>query len=256
MSKHLSKYYLVLIGLLLIFFGNIPSVASAATGGIVLPKGMVIGDETGLQVKPSGKYMVEINNVLPGNKWQTTITIKNEEKKDSYFLTFQVLPPTLQVGPIDFSEAIAMKLFYDDKLIYDGAVSGKGKDLDIQSEALALGTYQVGEEHQLRAEFEMDKSYTKEDYIQKSITENVWQFKAIKDNGTYTNKPPTLADSTKPSASKIASLAAKFPKTGEISGYGWLKGFLGLIIISLAVFLFLKKEKKKYLSESYWKGDH
>lgn len=206
-----------------------------------LPSGIVIGDDKGIQAQTDGTYFMEVNNVLPGEKWQTELSILNVEKDVPYELTMQVIDSTWS-GPIDFSTAISMKMTYDGTVIYEGPLSGVSEKRNIQKDPINLGTFYSGDSRTLKIELEMDSRYTKNDFQEKSMTDNVWEFVAIKkkDPGNP-EKPINPNKPTKPSKPGF------LPQTGEEWRNTLIYFIVGMFLI-LIVALVVKKrwdEKKQ-----------
>ncbi|WP_206913063.1 hypothetical protein IGL98_000748 [Enterococcus sp. DIV0840] len=210
-----------------------------------LPPGIVAGDDQGIKIKNDGQYLVEIQDVAPGKKWSTKITIINIEKDIPYLLTMNISKPTIVKGSLDLSKAIQMTLIYDDKEVYKGPLSGVNKMLNLQDQStpLNLGTFKAGDTKMLEAHFELDgKSYTNRDFFEKNIVENIWYFKAIK-----TTLPDT-SDPDQPEKPFIEKLISKLrlPNTGEEWRNALIFSCIGLflILITLLIVKHKKQERK------------
>lgn len=182
-----------------------------------LPDGVMIGDESGLDANRNGEYLVHLTNVMPGKKWEKTISMMNMEKNSTFALSMQISPPVVS-GPLDLSKEIHMTLEYDGKQIYDGPASGISSNEDLQAERFQLGTFNSGDSRALKVTYEMSGEYTNEDFAEKSIMDNVWTFYAIKAQDSSTNTP-------KKNTSGI------LPQTGDIQK--------SMILICLALFVIL-----------------
>lgn len=237
MARELNKRVLIfeLLILCLLFVVAIPAV-EAAEPPIVnqLPPGLVIGDDKGIAVKEDGKYLIEVNDVAPGKRWKTEITMLNVEKDVPYALSMKVYPPDVS-GPIDFSKAIAMKLTYEGKVVYDGPLSGVSDQVNLQKTYLDLGMLSSGDSKGLTVELEMDSSYTENDFMVKSVTENIWEFRAVK-----TKKP---IDPDKPPIKK-PGIIGLLPQTGEEWRNTLIAICLGLFLV-MTILLIMKKRREE-----------
>lgn len=180
-----------------------------------LPEGVVIGDNDGLNAKKNGEYFVNLKNVQPGQKWEKTISMMNMEKDSVYSLTMQISPPVVS-GPLDLSKEIQMVITYEGKTLYEGPASGVSKDKDFQNNRMEFGTFKSGDSRAFNVTYEMPGNYTKEDFLEKSIMDNVWTFYAIKPQQDNTPKKKT---------------SGILPQTGDIQQ--------SMIFICLALFVTL-----------------
>ncbi|MGC6770346.1 hypothetical protein [Enterococcus sp. LJL51] len=197
-----------------------------------LPQGMVIGDDQGIFVKKNGKYLVEVNDVMPGKKWHTTISMINMEKDTPYSLTMLISKPSLIAGSLDLSTAIQMKITYENEIVYEGPVSGINLTQNLQNTALELGTFKAGDSRAMEVDFSLSGEYTKKDFSEKNVMENVWNFYAVKTKSTDSNE----IENNKP--------LGKLPQTGEEWRQTILYVCLGLFLL-LIVLLFGKEKRKK-----------
>lgn len=225
--KYLCRLFSLII-LSLSIIGGSPDFAHGAEGE-PLPSGIVIGDDKGIHVQSDGKYLVEIKDVLPGKKWTIDIDLMSVDQGTPYDLSMQIFEPILS-GPIDFSKAIHMVLNYAGKEIYNGPASGVSGKTNLQASEYSLGTFEPGDSKRLRAVFEMDHTYTKNDFQVKSMMENVWKFRAIKNQ-----EPGQIKDKKRTKRKQF------FPQTGEEWRDVLIYISLGLFIL-LMVILILKKK--------------
>lgn len=194
--------------LLVFMYLSIAQLPVEASDDSSLPSGMVIGDDEGIKVDSNGKYFVNIQDVAPGKKWSTKMTIINVEKDSPYQLTMSVSKPTLIKGSLDLSKAIQMTLIYDNQEVYKGPLSGISGTINLQdsSNPLDLGVFKSGDTRMLEAQFELDgKTYTNRDFFEKNVVENVWRFKAVK----------TVLPTTNSSVPSNKPFKLKLPQTGE-----------------------------------------
>ncbi|MEI5994849.1 LPXTG cell wall anchor domain-containing protein [Candidatus Enterococcus mansonii] len=204
--------------------------------GEPLPPGIVIGDDKGIQVQSDGNYLVEINNVLPGKKWTIDVNLMSVDKGTPYDLSIRLLKPTVE-GPIDFSKAIRMTMDYNGKKIYDGPASGISKELNLQESTYSLGTFRSGDSRRLHVTFEMDSTYTKDDFQVKSVMENIWAFRAVKNH-----EPESIKTSETKKQVEWKKPTTLFPRTGEEWRNVLIYTCLGLFVMLMALLI----AKKKY----------
>lgn len=237
MARELKKRVLVfeLIFLSLLFVVGMPMV-KAADKPIVnqLPPGMVIGDDKGIDVKENGKYLMEVNDVTPGKRWKTEVTMLNIEKDIPYALSMKIYPPDVS-GPIDFSKAISMKLTYDGEVMYQGPLSGVSDKVNLQKTYLDLGVLSSGQSKGLTVELEMDSSYTENDFMVKSVMENIWEFRAVKIKSPIVPVKPPI---------KKPGIIGVLPQTGE----EWRNTLIGIclgLFLVMTILLILKKRREE-----------
>jgi hypothetical protein len=238
------------IGLLILGGLSLVSKPLEAKAEVLLPPGMIVGDDQGIKVKSDGSYLIDVRDVAPGKKWSTKITIINIEKDIPYQLTMTVSKPTLIKGSLDLSEAIQMTLIYEGREIYKGPLSGVSSTKNLQNTAapLDLGIFKSGDSRMLEAAFELDgKTYTNRDFFTKNIVENVWQFKAVKTTLPNTKQPDDSDDM--PLLSKIMDRLS-LPKTGEQWREALLFSCIGMFLI-LIVLLILKYKVGKKTNSSH-----
>lgn len=237
-----KRLFLLVLLSCLAFLIPIRPVEAAAQA---IPSGIVIGDDKGIKVEADGVYLMDIEGILPGNEYETTVSLLNvDEKGGAYDLYFWIDPPTQIEGSINFAEAMTMKLMLDDKEIFDGKVSGIG-NLDLQKEELLLGNLKPGDTKALKVQMKMSKDYTSKDYEFKSITENVWHFRAIRKDSPTEPEEPDGPDEPGGSTDGGKKPLIKFPQTGE----GWrdtlLYSCIGLFLIVIILLIFKAKSDQK-----------
>ncbi|MGX7265791.1 hypothetical protein [Enterococcus crotali] len=232
--KYLCQLFSLIIISLSIISGS-PYFAHGAEGE-PLPSGIVIGDNKGIQVQSDGKYLVEVKDVLPGKKWTIDIDLMSVDKGAPYDLSMQIFEPILS-GPIDLSKAIHMVMNYEGKKIYDGPASGISSKTNLQESEYFLGTFEPGDSKRLRVFFEMDHTYTKNDFQVKSMMENVWKFRAIKNQ-----EPEQIKDKKRTKRKQL------FPQTGEEWREVLIYICLGLFIVLIVILILKKKydDQKKH----------
>jgi hypothetical protein len=125
-----------------------------------LPKGVLIGDADGIHTDAQGYYYIDARNLLPGDVIHKEITIQNLAADDSSragsipYTISMTAQPLLSKGPADLLETrCTLKL--DGKVIYEGSVKGDGTP-NMNTAALELGSYAVGESHTLDVTLTVD----------------------------------------------------------------------------------------------------
>lgn len=206
-----------------------------------LPSGIIAGDDKGIKIKNDGDYLIDIQDVAPGRKWSTKITITNIEKKIPYHLTMHVSEATINDGPLDLSQAIQMTLIYDGKEVYKGPLSGVSKAMNLQDKSapLNLGVFKGGDTRMLEAQFELDgKTYTNEDFLKKNSAYNTWHFKAIR---AILPDTAGLDQQEKPFLENLKS-KLRLPRTGEEWGEALLFSCVGLFLVLVSLLIFKHKK--------------
>lgn len=198
-----------------------------------LPPGIVIGDNNGLNATKNGQYHVNVNNVMPGKSWHTTISIINMEKDIPYSLSM-LIEPSIVSGKLDLSNELEMIIHYDGEKIYQGPASGIGSTKNLQNTPIDLGVFKAGDSRALDVEYSLSGKFTNQDFEQKNTMTNVWTYSAVKEK-KITNTPDTPDNSTS------SKYFGKLPSTGEIRE-GIIIFCLGLFFL-MTTLLILKKIK-------------
>lgn len=210
-----------------------------------LPPGMVVGDEKGINANKNGEYFVKVDDAMPGKKWHKSINLLNMEKDVPYQLTMLISPPKVS-GSLDLSEAIQMKLTYENKVVYEGPASGKSKEKNFQNEPLDLGLFKAGDSRALEVDYSLSGEYTNKDFETKNKMENVWTFYAIKSKNPIKPVDPTGPDGKKTIGSKISGL---LPKTGEEVRQMMILLCIGMLVVLIFLLIWKKKREKELMKE-------
>lgn len=225
--------FLVLYSLFSVFMtftsGTLVAVASHP-----LPLGVVIGDETGVSASSEGDYYVDLPNVLPGERYKKTITIRSMDVKEPFELGILVTPESTK-GVIDFDKLVTLTLSLDGKTLYQGPLLGNG-EFDWTVQPLLLGTCEYGKDQILTAVFEVDKDLTVEEYKEESQLLYHWTFIATKNR----SKPSEKTDSSSVVSDK-AKRKGIFPMTGEEIKNLIYKTLAGLLLVLIAILLWNKR---------------
>ncbi|GCF95684.1 hypothetical protein NRIC_35750 [Enterococcus florum] len=244
LRKHFAKIVCVLIAICGF------SQASIGYAAEELPPGMVIGDEKGLYTTPEGDYFIEMEDVMPGETYKKTITIRSLDLKEPYSLDLRV-DPVDSTGPIDFNKSMTMTLTLDDKEIYTGPLLGNG-EFDWTKTPLDLGICKYGTDKVLKATFKMDKSLTGDDFKEPSEMTFKWTFVATRDQKPTkpteeTKDTPKLPDTQGPKeVSFIEELIRKnLPQTGEDWKDALYKTLSGLLLVLITILLWKKRKEEE-----------
>lgn len=119
-------------------------------------------------------------------------------------------------------------------MVYDGPLSGISEKLNLQKEYLSLGTLSSGDSKGLTVELAMDNTYTNNDFMVKSVMENIWEFRAVKTKEPSPSKPGT-------GGTKVPGW---LPQTGEEWRDALISICLGLFLL-MSVLLIMKKRKSE-----------
>lgn len=193
-----------------------------------LPPGIVIGDSNGLDATRNGEYHVNVNNVMPGKNWHTTISIINMEKDIPYRLSM-IIEPSIVSGKLNLSEELEMVINYDGKKIYQGPASGISETKNLQNTPIDLGVFKSGDSRALEVEYSLSGEFTNQDFEQKNTMTNVWTYSAVKEKNI-----PDTPDDLNPS-----KYFGKLPSTGEVRE-GIIIFCLGLFFLMTTLLIFKK----------------
>ncbi|OEG17312.1 cell wall protein [Enterococcus quebecensis] len=229
--------FLILYSLVSVFVtftsGTLLAVASQT-----LPSGVVIGDETGISASSEGEYYVDLPNVLPGERYEKTITIRSMDIKEPFELGLLVSQNSAK-GVMNFDKLITLTLSVDGEQIYQGPLLGNG-EFDWSVEPLIIGTCEYGKDKILTAVFEVDKAPTVEDFKEESQLLYHWTFIATKNQ----KKPSDSTDSSSTSTDKSKS-KGMFPMTGEEIKNMIYKILAGLLLLLIAILLWKKRQEEQ-----------
>ncbi|MFK4566559.1 LPXTG cell wall anchor domain-containing protein [Enterococcus sp. UD-01] len=221
-----------LLSLLLVFTGNTLFAVAEKT----LPPGVVIGDEAGVHATSEGEYFVDLPNVLPGEKYEKTITIRSMDVKEPFELGMIAVPKASK-GIIDFDKQITLTLVVDGKTIYQGPLLGDGKT-DWTVQPLKIGICEYGKDQILTATFEVNSELSAQDYTEESQLLYHWKFVGTKNQPKLPNtKSDASSSNTKPKE--------LFPMTGEEIKQWIYKLLTGLLLVLIAVLLWKKRKEQQ-----------
>ncbi len=228
----MKKKLLLLLVLLPVF---ILFIQPTRTFGQDLPPGMVVGDENGIHATKEGEFFVEITDVVPGKSWHKAISLLNMEKDVPYQLTMLISPPKVS-GNLDLSEAIQMKLTYQDKVVYNGPASGISKDINLQNKPLDLGVFNSGDSRALLVDYSISGKYTNKDFDVKNTMRNTWTFYAVK------TKKTTPKEKENPNEPSKAKLFGRLPMTGETVRQMMIILCIAMLIILICLLIWKKRK--------------
>ncbi len=116
-------------------FGIIPSYADNLE---------VIGNEVGLELKPTGKQLFNLTNMNPGDTNEAKVTIKNtNECKFELFLKTERMTPIPEGS--DLFKQMILTIYYGESIVYNGPMEGFAKQY------ISLGMINTGNQEVLRA---------------------------------------------------------------------------------------------------------
>lgn len=238
-QRLMQKYLLCIVSFSVVsvfvtcFSGTLEAVASQT-----LPPGVVIGDDTGVHASSEGEYYVDLPNVLPGESYEKTITIRSLDVNEPFELGLLVSLASSK-GVIDFDKKITLTLLLDDKEIYQGPLLGNDQ-FDWTIQPLILGVCEYGKDQILTAIFEVDKDLTVEEFYEESQLTYHWTFIATK-NQTDSSKN---TDSTESSIDKPKHKGI-FPMTGEEIKNLIYQILAGLLLVLIAILLWKKRRDEQ-----------
>jgi hypothetical protein len=222
--KSINRILLTVLLALAAIYGGCMGVFAEPTTTTNLPAGILVGDQDGLNADEHGYYYIDCRGLVAGQVIHKTITLANYSQNDTtregkipYVLSMTAEPVSTE-GPNDLLDTqVVMKL--DGKVIYQGSVRGDGTP-DMRVNALALGTYEVGDRRTLDITMTVDENLILSEETSKADFR--WKFYAYR----------ALTDTEEP------------PYTGIIEQY-WYYVVPFLPVLVLAIILVLSKRKKQ-----------
>ena len=148
-----------------------------------LPPSFLIGDQDGIKVSVDGRYYINVDNLMPGDTINKTLTLRNTEDNQAYKITMTA-EPLFTTGPVDLLDRVHLELKLGDNVLYIGRLRGDD-DVNMIYNALDLGVYEYGDEAVLHINMTVDSDF--DIGWEESVAEFRWHFYAVRDNGT---KPP------------------------------------------------------------------
>ncbi|MDA9471772.1 LPXTG cell wall anchor domain-containing protein [Enterococcus sp. 5H] len=231
-----KRLLFIILGSILSVFITFSSGALLAVASQTLPSGLVIGDETGVYASSEGEYYVDLPNVLPGEIYEKTITIRSLDLKEPFELGLLVSPVSSK-GLIDFDKNIQLTLSLDEKKLYQGSLLGNG-EFDWTVQPLIIGTCEYGKDQVLTAKFEVSKDLTIQEFKEESQLTYQWTFIATKNQPDLPQK--TENSSVSPVKPKVKGV---FPRTGEEIKNLIYKILSGLLLVLIAILLWKKRKE-------------
>lgn len=180
------------------------------------------GNAEGIVFIPGDEPFLYKTNMVPGDKISRSIYIINE-----YDVSYDLYMRAERVTPkeeFDLLQKINLKIVYDDKILYEGPVSGE----EGLVKNVYLGKIVPGEYKTLKAEASLDGPETSNEYKNK-VAQVDWIFTAenIQVDGGGNNNNNNNSN--------------KLPITGEDIVFGYI--LIGLSILGVGIILFRKGGK-------------
>lgn len=110
-----------------------------------LPEKLVVLDDKGQSVSENGEYFFEVVGMQEAEHYTKNVTVMNLREDASYRIDFMAQPVS-KSGEIDLENNCQCVIKLDDKVVYEGKVTGEGTP-DIRTAPLDLGHYVPGESH-------------------------------------------------------------------------------------------------------------
>lgn len=243
MTKRKKSVYIVaylIVSLIFIFGGTVVKGYASQ----ILPSGLVIGDDSGLYANSEGEFFVDLPDILPGEIYEKTITIRSLDVEEPFELGMLVKYVSKK-GSIDFNQHILLTLVVDEEEIYSGPLLGDGK-FDWEVQPLVLGEVDYGVDHILKASFQMDQELTADDYLEISQLLYEWTFVATKNQPI----PPTTSESESGEKETIKKPEGKLPQTGEQIRNNIYKILTGIALILIVIIVWKKRKNEESTKES------
>lgn len=224
----------LVVWLMCLLFGLFGGSVSVAAKTETLPKGLIVGDDKGIQVGDDGKYFVEHTDIRPGLTFTKEITISNYAKEGAYTLRMDMKKRQTS-GDLDLLTAMTLTLRINQTVIYEGDLAGTPSHSKYTL-PLALGTYATGETGQLTATFTVSDEYPEDMWKKANTADFYWVF-----YGTNETEPSQPIKSTP----NLPRILGKLPQTGEEWRLVLIGVGIGLLVVSLVLGLSKKRQTKQ-----------
>ena len=211
-----------------------------------LPEKLVVLDDNGNSVSENGEYFFEVQDMTPGENYVKNIQIMNLREDASYHIYFNA-QPMAKYGDIDLEEECVLTLYLDERVVYQGKVTGDGVP-DVRDEPLDLGKYGPGESRVLRAEIVWNATFSQGGAIDEG--HRIYDFNGVKVVREKTGKTHIEGEvifkwifTAVGDAPPIDQSSGTYIDTGETITFV----FAGLVVVAIGVMmvlLFVKKRKK------------
>ena len=211
-----------------------------------LPEKLVVLDDNGNSVSENGEYFFEVQDMTPGENYVKNIQIMNLREDASYHIYFNA-QPMAKYGDIDLEEECVLTLYLDERVVYQGKVTGDGVP-DVRDEPLDLGKYGPGESRVLRAEIVWNATFSQGGAIDEG--HRIYDFDGVKVVREKTGKTHIEGEvifkwifTAVGDAPPVDQSSGTYIDTGETITFV----FAGLVVVAIGVMmvlLFVKKRKK------------
>ena len=211
-----------------------------------LPEKLVVLDDNGNSVSENGEYFFEVQDMTPGENYVKNIQIMNLREDASYHIYFNA-QPMAKYGDIDLEEECVLTLYLDERVVYQGKVTGDGVP-DVRDEPLDLGKYGPGESRVLRAEIVWNATFSQGGNIDEG--HRIYDFDGVKVVREKTGKTHIEGEvifkwifTAVGDAPPVDQSSGTYIDTGETITFV----FAGLVVVAIGVMmvlLFVKKRKK------------
>ena len=239
---------ILLAAVLLMSMSVMTAYADELRAGTVagLPEKLVVLDDNGNSVSENGEYFFEVQDMTPGENYVKNIQIMNLREDASYHIYFNA-QPMAKYGDIDLEEECVLTLYLDERVVYQGKVTGDGVP-DVRDEPLDLGKYGPGESRVLRAEIVWNATFSQGGAIDEG--HRIYDFDGVKVVREKTGKTHIEGEvifkwifTAVGDAPPVDQSSGTYIDTGETITFV----FAGLVVVAIGVMmvlLFVKKRKK------------
>ncbi len=131
------------------------------------------------------------SDMIPGKTYKDKLIIKNESKDTDYTLYFKVKEVENTKLANELLDNLDMKIYLDDKLIYNGNIRGESYDIGGTNlkDAIKLGEFKTDEEHNLVVETSLNFEY---DNVENTDIATInWEFYGEYNDAIYPLIPDT-----------------------------------------------------------------
>jgi hypothetical protein len=185
------------------------SAAPAGAMANVLPPGLLIGDQTGLQVSRDGSYFLNATGLTPGQVITKRLDIRNSDEDAEPFRLTMTAQPLEASGPYNLLDIVHLTLELDGKPLYEGRLRGD-EGVNMIRNPLDLGVYGRGDHRTLDITLTVSPRLRVAD---KSVAEFRWHFYAARTGKTA---PPETGVGDRPSLIMLGLAAAFLTGIGVV----------------------------------------
>lgn len=210
-----------------------------------LPEQLVVLDDTGRSVSKNGEYYFSVDSMTPNEVYTKNIQIENLRTDADCHITLSA-GLVSKIGDIDLNEECVCRMYLQDKLIYEGKVSGEGTP-DLRDKPLDLGLYRANDPRVLRVEItwtDTGKSGGRIDYGKRLVDSNGVTILRAKTGKSYIEGEVLFKWIFQAEVQPKPNQPDKPVVTGDVITFT-LFGIAGTALLVMVILVLLKRRKEK-----------